>query len=422
MTPASDERSQAGGKRAGPFNERFLVSDALAQLGRRFVVGAFVATLLLPGLALSFSPKIRQAASAIVAGDYDSTVLRQTLRDSTPLWAKASTAYGTALFRLQTSSNTRNGIIGKDGFIFLGDAYQDAFSQAIHRQTLSDEQATAWVEVLDLQRSWLAARGIPMLFVVGPSPATIYPDKLPDWATLELGRPSSLDRILSACTRIGSKVSIVDLRKALTDARARADTYSPRNTHWSEFGGWVAWTQVAKALVGIMPDLRAFGTDNTVGVVTNPDGGSDYVNLLGVDVKNPWTRYQLTTPFPAMEIAGEDGSVLRSSGTQTNIALLPRTTRTADAPSRKRALVIRDSTGDALSPFLQATFEATDQLRIRLSADGTRIIPPDQIRLIVDEVERFKPDVVIYIMTERLLIMPFEDGGQWQHALGTART
>ena len=183
MTPDADEQVRQDGGRARPFKGRLPGPDALAQFGRRYVVGAFVATLLVPGLALSLSPKFRQAASTVVAGDYDATALRQTLRDSTPLWAKASTAYGTALFRLRTSSNPRNGIIGEDGFIFLGDAYQDAFSQAIHRRSLSDAQAGAWVEVLDIQRRWLAARGIPLLFVVGPSPASIYPDKLPEWAT-----------------------------------------------------------------------------------------------------------------------------------------------------------------------------------------------------------------------------------------------
>ena len=418
MTPDADEQVRQDGGRARPFKGRLAGPDALAQFGRRYVVGAFVATLLVPGLALSLSPKFRQAASTVVAGDYDATALRQTLRDSTPLWAKASTAYGTALFRLRTSSNPRNGIIGKDGFIFLGDAYQDAFSQAIHRRSLSDAQAGAWAEVLDIQRRWLAARGIPLLFVVGPSPASIYPDKLPEWATLELGRPSSLDRILAASARIGLDGSIVDLRKALTDARAKADTYSPRNTHWTDFGASVAWGQVAKVLAGLVPDFQAFGTDGSVGVVTNPNGPSDYVNLLGIDIKNPWTAYQLATPFPPMEIDGENGKTAQSSGAPTDVATLPRATRTVGAPTHKKALVIRDSMGDSLSPFLQATFEETHQLRITLSADGSRIMPPDQIQRIVDEVVRFKPDVVIYVMTERLLVMPFEDAEQWRRALG----
>jgi len=420
MKPESDEHIQRDGKGGWPFKVRFRNSEALAECARRCVVGAFLAALLVPGIALSFSDKFRQIVSTIVTGDYDSTALRQAVKDSTPLLAKASTVYGTTLFRLQTSPNTRNGIIGKDGFIFLGDFYQSAFSQGVHRLSLSDAQAEAWATVLDLQRRWLAARGIPLLFVVAPSPATIYADKLPEWARLELLHPSSLDRILAASARLGPDTPLVDLRKALIDARAKADTYSPRNTHWSDFGAWVAWRQVAEALAGRVPNFHPFGTESLAGVVTRPDGGSDYFNLLGIDLKNPWTVYQLTTPFPAMEIDGENGKVVLSSGIPTIIQALPRTTRASEASTRKKALVIRDSMGDALSPFLQATFAETQQLRIKLSADGSRILPPDQIQNVVDEVDRFKPDVVIYVMTERLLVMPLEDVAQWRRILGMA--
>ncbi|SHO66917.1 SGNH hydrolase-like domain-containing protein, acetyltransferase AlgX [Pseudoxanthobacter soli DSM 19599] len=385
----------------------------LADLGRRCVVAGFVAALMVPGLAIAISPNFRSAVGNVLINFSTAGQQREIVRNTTPLWTGAADLYGHLLYRLGTSPNLAIGVLGKDDFIFLGDFYNDSFSQSIHRQALSREAATAWAETLAAERDWLARRGIPMLFVVGPTTGTIYPDKLPDWAQTELSRPSSFDEVLSVGREKGLNLPLVDVRRDLIDARSRADTYSRLNSHWNDFGAWVAWQRVAGELGARLKAFKPFGVDDLTRVVTLQGAGhSEFARLLGLDgLPNPWNTYELSQPFPEMEIEDAAGNVSKESArAETGLLDMPRKTRVADAPTRARALIVRDSMGNGLSPFLQASFSETVQIDHHVTYARIKDVN------LVGAAERYKPDVVIYVMTERLFEEPLGDLDFWRAA------
>jgi hypothetical protein len=374
------------------------------RIARQAVVLAFVALLFAPMIAISRSPKLTVELVPQLLNPASRPHAVEILRRSTPLWNDAVAIYNTGLYYLQTSNNTAIGVIGQDGWVFLGDFIDKSFSQNIHRLVMSDQDRDYWIASLEAQRRYLARRNIPMVFIVGPSTGTIYADKLPAWTQPLLTGPTSFDKVLAADT----SHTILDLRPQLKAARAVADTYSKINSHWNDFGAWVAWQSIAAELGRKVPGFQGFGVGHLVGIDRIKNYANEFGDMLGLLVKNRWNRYVLDQPFPDFLIVNPDGSTTPTPGyTPTELQDLPRETISPNATSNLTALVVRDSMGNSLSPFIQASFRHVYQVNHHHAANAK-----DELNLIA-QVERVKPDVVIYIMTERFFSLPLGNTFYW---------
>jgi hypothetical protein len=134
---------------------------------------------------------------------------------------------------------------GKDGRLFLRDNLLDVTGGVLNTKVADDYGRF----VCDMHTR-LAARAIPMVFALAPSPAVIYPEALPDW--VPRGRPSAYDLILSRTRACG--VSSVDLRPPLLAAKPSGSIYYHRDTHWTPKGALIAYNVLVAALK--RPDWR----------------------------------------------------------------------------------------------------------------------------------------------------------------------
>lgn len=379
-------------------------SAPIMNILRSGVVAAFLLACFAPMVAVSMSPKLSFQLVEKLTNPNTRAAALETLRKSTPLWNEGVSIYNTALYRLRTSANQSIGVVGRNGWIFLGDSQDKSFAQTIRRMVLNTQETDYWAMTLDAQNRWLAARGIPMVFIVAPSQGNIYPENLPRWAQRGLSAPSSFDRVLA----VPRQLPLLDVRPQLREAKPTGRVYSPLNSHWTDYGAWIAWRQVAAELQRKLPGFQPFGAGELKGVEHLADYASEYRSMLGIDAPNPWDRYILDKPFPNFEIIDESGAATVVDGsTRTGLLDLPRITRNPAATSGLKALVLRDSMGDALSPFLQASFSQTVQLnhhRTQYSSDQINFIPA---------VEKYRPDVVIYIMTERYFDVPLGNTYYW---------
>lgn len=368
------------------------------------IIASFIASICAPGIAVVSSKNFTNVVAEYLKDRSRLDEQIEVLRRSTGLWEWAVKVYNTTLYDFATSGNPHIGVIGDDGWMFLGDMHQDSFSQSIHRQVLAGDGLQNWVNTLDIQRRWLARHGIPLIFVVAPSQASIYPEKLPAWSKKWLSNASSLDRVIES----GRDLPIVDVRPALREWRGRGNTYSRLNSHWTDFGAWVAWREIAERIKQIFPNFVAFGPDDLDGIETLPDYASEFKNLLNIEAPNPWERYVLSRPFPDFRFIDADGNSHSAVGaTQTDIRDLPRRTINIQSANKLKAMVLRDSQGTALSPFLQASFLET----IQLSHHWTQY-PKDRINFTA-AIEQYKPNLVIYIMTERYMEVPLGNYFYW---------
>ena len=376
----------------------------MMKVAQQAVVLAFVALLFAPMAAISLSPNFNDELLSQLLNPASRQQAVESLRRSTPLWNDAVSAYNTALYYLKTSNNPSIGVIGENGWVFLGDNFDKSFSQNIRRFVISDQDRDYWTASLGAQVRYLSRRNIPMLFIVAPSTGTIYSDKLPAWTRPLLHGPTSFDRVLEA----DKSLPILDVRPQLKEARARADTYSKFNSHWNDFGAWVAWQSIAAELGRKLPGFQGFGVGHLANVATLDDNASEFRNMLGIDVRNRWNTYVLDEPFPDYFVVNPDGSRVRKPGyAGTDLLEMPRETYSPNATSGLTALVVRDSMGNSLSPFFQASFQHVFQVNHHHASR-----PSEEVNLI-PLVRRIKPDVVIYVMTERYFDFPLGNAFYW---------
>jgi alginate O-acetyltransferase complex protein AlgJ len=89
----------------------------------------------------------------------------------------------------------------------------------------------------------LAARSVPMVFAMAPSPAVIYPEDLPNW--VPRGAPSEADLLLARTRACG--VTAVDLRPALIAAKPGGSIYYHHDTHWTPKGALIAYNTLVQS-------------------------------------------------------------------------------------------------------------------------------------------------------------------------------
>jgi hypothetical protein len=244
-----------------------------------------------------------------------------------------------------------------------------------------------------------------MLFVVGPTKWEIYPDKLPAWAPPASQRTTIFDQILAA----HPELPLVDVRPALVAGRKTAATYSPLNSHWTDFGAALAWQQIAPQVERVLPSVGTVRAP-TIASVTTVDEGNEFNDMMGVRAPNPWTKPVLAAPLPDYQVVLPDGRLVTEPGELgTNLLDLPRTTKNPSAGNDLTALVLRDSMGDSLSPYLQSAFGTVVQVRHNI--DSSNLTP--NVEAMVDLLH---PDFVIYEMAERHFNSGLVDTTSWLSA------
>ncbi|MGE3919505.1 MAG: hypothetical protein AB7F64_00940 [Gammaproteobacteria bacterium] len=366
----------------------------------------FILSLLIPVIAILFSPRFFTFLDNIRHSHTASNAEIEALKRETPFWRNAIQVYNTSLYRLGVSGNKNAFVIARDGWVFLGDMHNGNFSQSIHRRLMKEEEASSWIEVLKYQTEYAKNHGIHLFFILAPAKWDIYSDKLPKWAGKSLKKPSSFDLVLNKAK--DQPIEIIDLRPALLEARKNADTYSAFNTHWTDYGAWVAWQEIAKHIQQKFPHLKLFGLEHATPVFEK-DFGNEFLPMVNLKRKNPWTFAKLRKPFPAYEIISPEGVHTKVPGsTLTDLLDLPRHTFNPSSTSPLRILVLRDSMGNALSPYLQSSFRETFQEGHHIRIAGA---PPLNL---TTEINQSKPDLIIYVMTERNLSIPLSDINYWR--------
>jgi len=289
--------------------------------------------------------------------------------------------------RLALFNSGRNDVLmGKDGWLYCA---SDAEHMAEHYQSLlqfSPRELSDLQNLLERRRDWLARRGIEYLFVVAPDKQSIYPEYLPSWRA-PVRHQTKLDQFIGYM-QSHSTVTILDLRPALRDAKRIAPTYYKTDSHWNNWGGFVACQEIGKTLEKCIPDLKPLPWDSFELKEDQFEMG-DLARMLGVVAAE-----DDITPLPKTNLP-----VLVE--TSPNAKLSYPTYFTSNPNATRKCIVFRDSFGDALKPYLGYYFKQVCYVPGRGDMDASLI-------------EEMKPQVVISEIVER----DFNYPSQW--AVGLA--
>jgi hypothetical protein len=364
------------------------------------VAGVFALALALPVIDRSFAidpvserqPGASQALADPFAPDLAPGVRIAALRERAALefgFRNALVlAHGRASLGLFAKSANENVVIGRDGWLFL--RAEDALDSHRNLRPFPPPLLDGLVASLDWQQRWLAERGIPYLLVLVPAKHSIYGEQLPDWAAPIRARSRSDELATRLAER--TQVELLDLRETLRAAKRSEPVYHRTDTHWNAIGAYHGYRAV---LERIGPALGLAALPRSAFRETSEAGFSgDLARMLGL-------RGVLRESERLLELRGPDRAVVVQTK-QPAFAHQPRylesfATRNtppgrSDAP---RALILRDSFGDALFPYLAQHFS-----HMAFAWADTFSIEA----LLPELVERGRPDVVVHIRVERSLM------------------
>lgn len=299
------------------------------------------------------------------------------------------------LYPIGISTNSKQVIIGRDGWIFLGDQYEQ--TRTVDRRPPSNADFVLGQEIGSATEAWdtyLSSKGVKLFRVmIGPNKGTIYPEFLPFWAKPSL--PNATDALFAGT----GAVHYVDLRGALLAAKANQPEalYYKTDTHWNSLGAGVAFQafaqQVGKAAPEIQwPSRTAYDLNRIA-----PRGGGDLANFLRLNAQLSDSEpiiHALSLPIETTQSDFDTKQVLHQGGNPAvGSPTKPLLVRSEGALNNKKVLWLRDSFGSALSPLMAATFSEVLQLHW-----GEAIKPGGRL---VQLVEEWKPDYVFFTVVER---------------------
>lgn len=280
---------------------------------------------------------------------------------------------------------------GDDGHLLLGEDHWQNISQAVGRDVIDEEHVAAWYAYLNNMRADLEAVGTDLYIVVAPAKWQIMPEVLPDWAE-DLRGSGNLDLLLEA----HPELPWIDVRAGMQEAAAETPLYSPLNSHWSEYGAYVAFEQIATCLETNDPELAGLAAPELAGVGFDADINEFTVagdmTEPGMDRSTP----EYAEPLGDMELTLGGQTTTEPVETGIDMLELPATTENSAPAIDADALIIRDSTGTQIGPLFQDAFATTTQIMHSLDH-------PEDMPDVPAAAEEAGADVAFLVLTQRYL-------------------
>jgi hypothetical protein len=297
--------------------------------------------------------------------------------------------HGRLVWSLSGDSPAPETVVRANPWLFLrSERVLDGFRRV---DPFSPAALAAWRSTLEARRRWLAERNIPYLVVIPPDKESIYADAVPSWATRAPG-PSRLAQ-LGGELRAQSGVQLLDLTAALEDERPTARLFHYTDTHWNDLGAFAGYRAIAERLRAWFPGLRPLtSADMIASQVTTPGGDQARICGLQLDLREP--QVQLALRGGVLDEARlADGRPVTFE--RLDVRGTPRFETRAPHGEIGSAIILRDSFGEGLIPYLSRHFRAATWV-------WTDDFP-------TAEIDEKRPAVVIQELVERKL-MSLEPG------------
>ena len=268
-------------------------------------------------------------------------------------------------------------LLGQDGWLFLS-INNDVIDKYRGIKNLSAEEADNWINVMSSRADILRKRGIDCWLIIVPDKSTVYPEYLPEWCT-KLA-PSFTDTL---CQRLKEQQSIkyIDLRPVLTEAASKTKVYYKYDTHWNDYGSYIAYNYIIQR---INKDLRLSPVEmNNVHFIHKNKSDGDLARLLSLNdlMKEDTENAEILNTKVIYKKVNQDWTSFMKDGFAV-----------ATSNPSCRAFILCDSfVMGHMDKYLQETFSYT-YFKHHISMDFDE-----------DLILQHNPDVVLYIVVERLI-------------------
>ena len=280
-------------------------------------------------------------------------------------------------------------VVGRNGFLFLGDEHMRTFSTHAGLPTWNKKDVFPALGNVKALHRWLQRRGIPLMVTVAPDKATIYGENLPAWVrTPNTNLPTV--HLRSALPQEEPALVLYN-PELLQEAKKTygTDLYHPGDTHWTDLGAFIYYEY-------IMDQCRAV-LGQSLHVLSRPSYRSQ-PNAAGTNVGDLMSLMRYAYPFNIPVVNAEQWPPAMAKVTfpeTVNILLTEkdaqrRTLHNPQALNPQKVLLVGDSFSQALVEFMHRTFQSVLSYHIR--SDNT---------VLQQAIALYKPDVVILEVVER---------------------
>jgi acetyltransferase AlgX (SGNH hydrolase-like protein) len=135
---------------------------------------------------------------------------------------------------------------GKDGWLFLDGDSNHVLDQHRGELRLSASQVEGWSRLLETRVEVTRGLGSPYHFMVAPNTHAIYDDKLPDDVRTSEIRP--VHQIIDDLAEHNSFARVIYPLEELKLAKTDRIVCSRIDSHWNEFGAYVAYERLADVI------------------------------------------------------------------------------------------------------------------------------------------------------------------------------
>jgi len=273
-------------------------------------------------------------------------------------------------------------VIGKEGWLFND---RKILLNALDPNRDNTRRIEAVRRSLLSLQNQLEERDIPLLLVLVPSKRTVFSKYLPEWARLE-NQTRSYKEIAKS---LSNDFDVIDLYEPLSEANSIHPTYYKTDSHWNEWGAFVAFQEIIARLPSgstprPTPQMRDFD------ILIDPYNQGDFARML-------YQAGALTELVPTVKprfatriLSEEQRQDYPASWGWSRIVR-------SQSGNPARVMVL----GDSFSLWLEPYFGEFFDLSVRTMHQRGRFDP-----CLLEEI---KPDVVIFEISEQRVSAGFQE-------------
>lgn len=271
-------------------------------------------------------------------------------------------------------------IVGEGDWLFINSSPFDTYAKVDNslgdytgKTLLDEEDLEKFRNKLKVQKEYYDKMGTKFIVMIPPNKMSVYDELLPKAYQKLKAEETLYDQAAQAAKDAG--VPYINLKEALRDARSNAPTYYRTDTHWNDYGAYVAFQKLAEVLNIKVPPILSIKTElSQCGDNFRMSGGSGKC----FDIQH----------YPIVSFNSKEATCTRRS----NDGYIFCSNETA--PYKEHIFLGRDSFTEKLAPFLTKTFQ-----KVTLLWSG-RLNDEEFFKIVEEE----KPDIMIYNFAERNLL------------------
>ncbi|WP_131782191.1 alginate O-acetyltransferase AlgX-related protein [Legionella gresilensis] len=294
---------------------------------------------------------------------------------------------------LAVSSKPESTIIGKNGWLFLGNGSNATLEQYIGKKPPTNQEIANTLNEIKKLQAIAQQNNIPFLVTIAPDKHTIYPEYLPNYIK-KSSLPSRYDLIIKKLK--ANYIHFIDLRKIEMHAKSTlgkkyGDIYLRCDSHWNYLGAYAAYQAIADYVNKLGININKKNYD----FIPMVNKYGDLANFLQIN------KCESNSPLPDTSNLTQDLWVKNEQGLQKlepgaspgNGLLQPSEVINNATENKLTSLVIGDSFLESLVFFLHNDFHNT--IRVHVLNRNVKL---------AELVKNHQPNIIILELVERSLI------------------